>query len=156
VDRCESARCKLKLIRGSGRLAQALVRMVQVFRILVVFSIAALGVAVFLPFAHPVQIHVKLNEPMPFLWLGPTLLVSTIAILVAAVALLFFRRWGQWLGVFVLLAGIAAYWSALAVGFGSALAMSAQVLIALSALAWLACLLVSRRPTVAAMFQHAH
>jgi hypothetical protein len=130
--------------------------MIQVFRLLVVFSIAALGVAVFLPFAHPVQIHVKFNEPMPFLWLGPALLVIAIAILVAAIALLLFRRWGQWLGTFALLAGVAAYSSALAVGFGSALAMSAQALMALSALAWLACLLVSHHPTVAARFRHAH
>ena len=142
---------------GSGRLAQALVRMVLVFRILVVFSVAALGVAVFLPLAHPVLVHVNLNESPPsFLWLGPALLFVTVAVLIAAVALLFFRRWGQWLGAFALLAGIAAYWCALTIGFGTALATSAQVLMVLSALAWLACLLVSLHPTVAARFQHAH
>jgi len=131
--------------------------MVLVFRILVMFAVAALGGAVFLPFAHPVPVHVNLSEPAPsFLWLGPALLVVAVAVLVAAFALLLFRRWGQWLGAFAFLAGITAYSSVFAIGLGTILATTAQALMALSAVSWLACLLLSYHPTVAARFRHAH
>jgi len=79
-----------------------------------------------------------------------------VAVLVAAFALLLFRRWGQWLGAFAFLAGITAYSSVFAIGLGTILATTAQALMALSAVSWLACLLLSYHPTVAARFRHAH
>jgi hypothetical protein len=131
--------------------------MVRVFRTLIVFSIVALGVALVLPLQHTVSIRVSLSAPPPaVLFLAPAMLLVGIATLVAAVALLMFRRWGRWLGALALLGGLAVSWFASARVAGFALAVSAQVLLVLSALAWLGCLLASHHPKVAARFQHAH
>jgi len=129
--------------------------MVQVFRILVVLSIVALGAALLLPLQHAVQIHVDLNAPPATVFLAPVALLVGVVTLVAAVALLLFRRWGRWLGAVALFGGVALAGFALVQGAGAILAAAAQVLLVLSGLAWLGCLLVSRHPSVAARFEHA-
>jgi len=129
--------------------------MVQVFRILVVLSIVALCAALLLPLQHAVQIHVDLNAPPAMVFLAPVALLVSVVTLVAAVALLLFRRWGRWLGAVALVGGIALAGFALVQGAGAILAAAAQVLLVLSGLAWLGCLLVSRHPSVAARFEHA-
>lgn len=127
------------------------------FRTLIVFSIVALGIALVLPLQHTAPIRISLSAPPPpVLFLAPAMLLVGIAMLVAAVALLMFRRWGRWLGALVFLGGLAVSWFASTQGAGFALAVSAQVLLVLSALAWLGCLLASHHPKVAARFQHAH
>ena len=131
--------------------------MIQVFRTLIIFSVVALGVALVLPLQHAVQIHVSLSTPPPAVFLlAPAMLLVGLAMLVAAVALLLFRRWARWLGALALLGGVAVSWFAFAQGVGSALAVTAQVLLVLSAFAWLGYLLASHHPSVAARFQHAH
>jgi len=131
--------------------------MIRVFLTLIVFSIVALGIALVLPLQHTVPIRISLSAPPPaVLFLAPAMLLVGIAMLVAAVALLMFRRWGRWLGALALLGGLAVSWLASAQGAGFALAASAQVLLVLSALAWLGCLLASHHPKVAARFQRAH
>jgi len=131
--------------------------MVRAFRTLVVFSIVALGVALVLPLQHTVPIRISLSAPPPAIFfLAPAMLLVGIALLVAALALLMFRRWGRWLGALALLGGLAVSWFASAQGTAFALAPAARVLLVLSALAWLGCLLASHHPKVAARFQHAH
>ena len=122
---------------------------------LVVLSVLALGAALVLPLQHAVQIHVNLNAPPAIIFLAPVALSVGVAMLAAAVALLMFRRWGRWLGVLALVGGVALGGFAFVQGANTILAAAAQALLALSGLAWLGCLLVSRHPSVAARFQHA-
>ena len=129
--------------------------MVQVFRILVILSVVALGAALVLPLQHAVQIRVDLSAPPAMVFVAPVALLLGVAMLVAAVALLLFRRWGRWLGAVALVVGVALAGLALVQGAGTILATAAQVLLVLSGLAWLGCLLVSRHPSVAVRFQHA-
>lgn len=131
--------------------------MISVFRTLIVLSIVTLGVALVLPLQHTVPIHIRLSAPPPaMLFLAPAMLLVGIVTLVAAVALLMFRRWGRWLGALALLGGLAVSWFASVQGTGFTLAASARELLVLSALTWLGCLLASHHPKIAARFQHAH
>jgi hypothetical protein len=131
--------------------------MVLAFRTLIVFAIVALGVAAVLPLQHTVHAHVSLSAPPPaVLFFAPAVFLVGAAMLVAALALLLFRRWARWLGALALLAGVAISWFAFSLGVVSALVAPAQVLLVLSALAWLGCLLVSHHPSVAVRFRHAH
>ena len=131
--------------------------MILVFRLLVVLAVAALVAWGLLPPAQPYPIHLNINGPVPVMFLlGPGALVVGVGVVVAAVGLLFFRKWGQWLGVATLLVALVVYGLLSTVGFNSIQLAVARVLLVLSALAWLSGLLVSRHPSVAARFRHVH
>lgn len=133
--------------------------MIKLFRTLVVLAVVALVAWGLIPPAQPYPVHLNLNlygpGPVVFL-LGPCALVVGVALAVAAVALLFFRKWGQWLGVITLLLALVVYALLSTVGFNAIQTVPAKVLLACSALAWLGCLLLSRHPSVAARFRHVH
>ena len=133
--------------------------MITIFRTLIALAVAALVAWGLLPPAQPYPVHLNLSLYGPGLvvfLLGPCALVVGVALAVAAVALLFFRKWGQWLGVATLLLALVVYGLLSIVGFNAIQTVAARLLLVLSALAWLGCLLVSRHPSVAARFRHVH
>ena len=129
--------------------------MTKLFRTLVVFAVAALVAWGLLPPSQPYPIHLTLNGPVPVMFLlGPGTLFVGLCIVVAAIALLCFRKWGLWLGAATLLVALLVYGLLSTVGFNAIQTVAARALLALSALAWLGCLLLSRHPSVAARFEH--
>jgi hypothetical protein len=129
--------------------------MVNLFRILIVIAIASLLVGIGLPFERPFQISVDLNQPPPaWLALSGAFLITALVAVVASGALLAFRRWGRWLGAAVGLGGLVVAWLAAGSPIAQSLSPLANTLLALFALAWLAMLIVSCHPGVAARFWH--
>ena len=128
--------------------------MSKLFRILVVIAIAALIAWGLQPPAQPYPIHLTLNGPIPTMFLlGPGTLLVGLCTVVAAIALLCFRKWGLWLGAATLVVALLLYGLLSIVGFNAIRTVAARVLLALSALAWLGCLLLSRHPSVAVRFK---
>ncbi len=129
--------------------------MLKLFRILIIVSLVLLVIAAVIPLARPVRVTVSFNQALP-LWLVASVAILPIgaATLVASGGLLFFKRWGRWLGLFVVACGAVVAFFVVGSPTSSALSSVAVALMVLSALFWVVGLLASCHPVVLAKFRH--
>jgi hypothetical protein len=107
-----------------------------------------------LPFDHPLEVDLPLDQPPPRWLLALLALVgAALAALVASIGLLRFRRWGRILALAVTLVGAIA--ALLLVGSppAGALGGATILLLAAAALAWLVGISLAYHSSVASRFR---
>ena len=127
--------------------------MVTAFRFAVFLAIAALVVLLFVPFEHSVPIDIDLNMPPPtWLILNMIQVATTPVLLVACIGLALFKRWAIYLGVAVsALMAVLQHPNFHPTFFGE-IGMPDVALLGIFVLAWLAALVLTQFPEVAAKF----
>jgi len=128
--------------------------MVAAIRILTVLSLVLLLAASLLPFEHPLNVDVPLDQPPPKWLLSVALLLAALLIGAASsVGLLRLRRWGRLLATAASVLLLLALWLLSQSPLAGAMSGLGAVLTSAGALAWLCGVALSYHPLAAQRFR---